>query len=749
MKFAERGAMRYLIALVSLCMACEGPEGPAGTSGDPGADGEPGQNGDPGEPGAPGDPGGLTPWLTGGALAIEVQSAAIEAGAATVTFRLTDGNGVPLDREGLLTSGAVSLAFGLAWLDQDDGQPAQYTSYVTRVQDSSITHESAVQATTESNGTFEAVDRGDGVFRYTFATAIDTARTDRTNSVLVSASRTLDGVAHRASAVFHFVPSGAAVSVNREVVTDSTCTACHGQLEAHGGRYTTTSECIMCHTPQTTDPDTGNTVDFRVMIHKIHRGAELPSGTPYQIIGFNQSVADFSTVEFPQEIARCVSCHAGAQGDYWGTRVARQTCVSCHDNRSFVDPPPAGMVLHGGGTQPDDATCAFCHPASGGFSGVADKHLMPVFDPDSRQVVIEILGVTGAAPGVAPAIQFRVEVDGEPRDILAPAAVPPNADWTRGPLNSLRFTFAGPNTDYARYWQTTAQSVSSDGTVTTVGITPLASPGEFQFQVPASAAPRVDEEGSFTVGLEANVVDNDGNPATQDARFVAVSLVAPFAVTDAAPVPRRAVIDAAKCNSCHYDLSFHGGGRRGAQYCNLCHNANNPNDERAAHFESADIFVESTDFRVMIHKIHAGEDLSQPYVLGANPAPNAGDPGPAGTPTDFGDTRYPRRLSDCGGCHLPGTFDLPLADGLLPSILEVRRCVEDPVADTDSYCSPANFVVFESIPVPPTTAVCTSCHDGPSNMAHAEVMTTDAGEESCATCHGPGSALDVAVVHEL
>ena len=54
--------------------------------------------------------------------------------------------------------------------------------------------------------------------------------------------------------------------------------------------------------PQTIDPDTGNTVDMPVMVHKIHMGEDLPSvkaGKPYQIIGNRQSVNDYSTVTFP------------------------------------------------------------------------------------------------------------------------------------------------------------------------------------------------------------------------------------------------------------------------------------------------------------------------------------------------------------------------------------------------------------------------------------------------------------------
>ena len=80
---------------------------------------------------------------------------------------------------------------------------------------------------------------------------------------------------------------------------------------AHGGSRRSVEVCVICHTPQTTEPNTGNTVDIKVMVHKIHMGSQLPSvkaGKPYQI-GGGANPSDWSTVVFPADPRRCESCH--------------------------------------------------------------------------------------------------------------------------------------------------------------------------------------------------------------------------------------------------------------------------------------------------------------------------------------------------------------------------------------------------------------------------------------------------------
>jgi OmcA/MtrC family decaheme c-type cytochrome len=246
----------------------------------------------------------------------------------------------------------------------------------------------------------------------------------------------------------------------------------------------------------------------------------------------------------------------------------------------------------------------------------------------------------------------------------------------------------------------------------------------------------VDATGSYDFGLEGNITVNN-------VRFPAKGPVVAAGVTDAQPVARRVIVEDAACNRCHNDLQGHGGNRRGLRACTQCHNAENVNDERIARFEGSVVDVQSVDLKVMIHKIHRGEGLTQEYVLGGNPTPNADNP--AGTPVNFGETRYPGHIQACTTCHNEGTFQLPLANAR-PTRREILTCTEDPAADTNSLCATR---AVEARYIPPETAVCTSCHDTPEVAAHAAVMTTGLGNESCATCHGPGSAFDPAVVHTL
>ncbi|HEY5945471.1 MAG TPA: OmcA/MtrC family decaheme c-type cytochrome [Kofleriaceae bacterium] len=691
------------------------------------------------------------PWLSGDRVDIAVTDLAFDKGTAAVTFTLKDKDGTPLDRAGRLTPGKVNVGFVLAQLGLNgDDSPGQYTAFTTRTATATPPYPeaSATQATTESvEESFETVDAKAGIYRYTFKAPLTGYDSKLTQSVLAVAVREVDDVESIDRDLFHVG------DMRREEVTPDTCNSCHATLRAHGGRYTQPDQCILCHTGQTSDPETGNTVDFRVMIHKIHRGDDLPSlranpDNHYTIVGFGGAVHDFSDVGFPgpttspgTNISRCEACHAGAQRERWATRPSIETCTSCHDTTIFsADANPPFTVAHQGGVDPvlvNNSTCVICHAPTSGVAPITQTHYLGVLDPSLPKLAFAIDSITNTAPGQLPTIRFRVTVNDQPRDIITM------------PLTSLAATIAGPTTDFAEYWQARIQGTGAVGTLTAVD----AASGVFDYTLPATGctestrphdcAMPANTRGSFKLGLEGYIQDT---PAST--RVAASPPMLTFAVAGPA-MDRRVIVDNAKCNGCHYDLQFHGGTRKDANYCVLCHNPNNANDERISRVEGSTVFAESVDFRVMIHKIHMGDELMRAYVLGGNPAPSAMNP--VGVPEDFSHVRYPRSRTECDACHVSATWTVPMdrSPAYLPSTTVSLTCSEPAASDANNYCDAPFWQPSQTDKLAPETSVCTSCHDAPYTAAHALLNTLSTGVEACATCHGSGREFDVARVHGM
>ena len=217
-----------------------------------------------------------------------------------------------------------------------------------------------------------------------------------------------------ASATFNFVPNGSPVTVVRDVIRTQSCDRCHDQLSAHGGSRRGIEMCVLCHTPQTTDPDTGNTVNLPVMAHKIHMGSELPSvqaGKPYRIIGFQGSVTDWSTVVLPSDPRRCEVCHdqkSGAtQATAYLTRPARVACGACHDDVIF-----ATGANHAGGPQISDNQCSTCHIPQGELdfdASIKGAHLVPTDSTNLKGLVFQIQKVENGLAGQKPRVTFTVK----------------------------------------------------------------------------------------------------------------------------------------------------------------------------------------------------------------------------------------------------------------------------------------------------------------------------------------------------
>lgn len=340
-------------------------------------------------------------------------------------------------------------------------------------------------------------------------------------------------------------------------------------------------------------------------------------------------------------------------------------------------------------------------------------------------LAFSILGVADTAPGQQPTITFLVKLRGQPLNLLV------------SPLQALRLTVAGPNEDFAGWTLATIQGSGATGTLAAVD----AALGAFRY-TPAMPLPLA-AAGSYSLALEGYLPD----PEHPGARLAGVSPVAAFAVTDAQPVPRRTVVEDARCNACHGVLTAHGT-RRGVQYCATCHNPNQANTGNVARVEGQSVEVPSLDLKVMIHKIHRGSGLvRQPFLLWGSPG--ATDMNPGAVPHDYGTVSFPGDLGACENCHRPGTYDLPLAQGRLPSMAFSYACSEDPAADTDSFCGAPFFQPAATRQLLPEAGSCLSCHDAPHTEAHAATMTTTAGAESCATCHAIGAANGIDRYHRL
>lgn len=313
-----------------------------------------------------------------------------------------------------------------------------------------------------------ATKRGLGAYRYVFEVPIpavyeapyndttDITESELTGQALLGGTYTvaielrkdyaIDGTTFRdpGNATRDFLIGSATTIESREVVTLANCNQCHGELRGHGDNRNNITNCLVCHTAGAEDRNVaaaaggtpGATVDFKVMIHKIHAGKHLPSvngvttnanGTrnyaatprPYQLVGFNDTVHDYSNVAFPrwpslaypmprdlgyaalpsgsrslEDTMRsapvdCNACHgdpdgagplpAPAQGDLAFTQPSVSACNSCHD-----DWVPDHFYTSNGQTMPaerDNATCKECHRPSGLPIDVRDAHLHPVSNP--------------------------------------------------------------------------------------------------------------------------------------------------------------------------------------------------------------------------------------------------------------------------------------------------------------------------------------------------------------------------------
>lgn len=768
-------------ALLALSLAVAGCSGDDGATGPAGPAGQPGAAGPPGTPGTPGAPGTSAPGGMPTDLAIEITDVEI-ASPPVVTFTVRNQDGV-----GYAELAANQIAWTIAKL-VPDGATHTWRSYIRRVRAArpdavagwldEPAMASAIQSNSEpgTRGTLEHL--GNGEYRYTFE--IDIA--DVTEPMVVEYEPTLthrvalqvNAPLPRSNAWLDFVPAtpGVAPTVTRNIATTESCNSCHVNLGKHGGSARIEVElCVTCHNPEHIEPNSGESLDLAVMIHKIHRGTALPrvaAGARYLVWGFSSAPKEFDRVVYPferrarhggatmQAIA-CQKCHTDdadwaaefkstptPDGGNWKNVFSKAACSSCHEDvpglgpagAPWIDPTKADHTAY---TEDD---CGFCHRDGGLMPTPAQAHRLDLFErARSMQTLIAGAPVFDAA---ADTLTYRVRIedaDGVDRT--------PDATW--------QISLPYPTVDYRTRGVGAGDDEAPNHTgITTAGLTPDTE--GYYTVVQALNANQADAMaaagGSGTLVLRAALAD------AGDTLYIP-NVTAAFAITDAVPVPRRDPVLAWEgCRNCHMGLTNHGAGtgyNDNTQTCATCHNSNwyheaDGGPRRPWWTDPASPtggVPRNQGLMTAIHGVHnnsgfmrtAFENGKPPVVFPAMAPGNASD----------------RSLRNCLQCHVDGAFELPLPEGVAgPSIAALGD-----INDTDMHMK-----------LTPAAGACASCHVDYSKVDLTTGMSTDTAwnhfktmgggisfgwnwgmpdmqGEACALCHGSGASFDLRPAHGL
>ena len=738
----RRCAAAAVVGWLALGLAgCEGDDAKLGGPGSPGTTGPTGPTGPGGPPGGPGAGSGFVDITQADVIFPTITGVSI-ASAPVVSFQLADRRG-----RALVGLQAGSLRWTLAKLVPGTGGGSSHWQSYRNVTVNPVPGfagtQPATQAAAESGSAGQLTDNGNGSYTYRFGLDIaNVAGVAYEPELTHRVSLQIDGaipVDNNASYTWQPASGATANIFSREIVDNDTCNACHDGLEFHGGRRKDTQYCVTCHNPGSVDPESTNTVNMSTMTHNIHAGAlggTVRDGGRYYIVGFRSTVYDYSNIRWTQDLRNCQTCHEEGdsntpQASNWRTVVNAEACGSCHhSNVDFVT-----GENHAAGASTDDQ-CSACHGPNSTFADGALRaevvHIVPTVEAGKR-FQFNVLSVTNTAPGELPVVRFSVT---DPTAGNTPYDIHTAAPFTRcaGGASRLFVDIGWSTSDY-----TNVGSGFNPGQPVQVNVLNACggssvNNGDGTFTVTSPVAVPASQTGSLVAALEGHpALDADGN-GTIDR--IAVRNAVRYAPITGSLVPRREVVEIARCNDCHNQLSIHGNNRTDSiETCVICHAPGATDVNRRVAGSACDTALgldDSTiDMKVMIHGIHAA---------------NYSACGFGNMPHDYSGVTYVGRLNNCEGCHKPDTY-YPVD---ATQVIGTTTSANDPTIFTDDVVTS------------PNTAVCSTCHTSATARAHMERTGGDynAGKdasgrmvsadlETCTLCHGPGRAQDVKNVHRI
>jgi hypothetical protein len=540
-------------------------------------------------------------------------------------------------------------------------------------------------------------------------------------------------------------------------------------------------------------------------VHGVHRGKGLASpgvAHPEYGLGFDDSLADYTNVEFPampDGEKDCTKCH---RDDRWAQLPSRLACGSCHDHVFFdtgkIDPPtPLGKPAAGAckadpdcvsfgplascnvaagscqlsrhSVQRDDSACRGCHTAdSSGLAPIRLVHQIAgrTLTPGLKLSGLTVTGGSGkngtVVVGDTPSVSFKLQdrTGASIKDLLTNRAY------------AGTVLVAGPTDDRQRVYG--PLPLSGAGLTYDAGAdrysfvlpTPFPAKASLPLNAEPAAVARPNPAGTYTAWVYVTTSVSTGAGSVRDSG----GALADFAFSDdkLAARPRQVILQSA-CDSCHVSLQAHGGTRRQAEGCSMCHTQGAQDNlagalgsrcladadcgGAAAGWESCidtnadgkpDTCALSKDptpgqtiyFPALIHGIHFGRKLG-----GYAERNNLIDPG------SLVIVGYNNRVSN-------------LSTGLFPQ--DIRNC-QKCHADSGAACgrsTPCGVGQGCSAGVcrnlawqKPSGKVCVSCHDTAEASAHAALNTYHEANgtvtETCDVCHGSDAEFSVARVHNI